>query len=127
MTARRLAAAAAGVVFFALFVVALNRVAVLAWPDYAQAFAARSYTAPMMAARLCIGAGGLIGAGYLAAMIARGDRLTVIMAAGLLLLLGGTIHLTEPTWSTFPLWYHLVFIGSIAPAVLIGGRLRGRA
>jgi hypothetical protein len=121
---RQFAAVLAGVVFFAVSVVALNRLAITVWPDYASAFAVSRFTVPMMIARLCIGAAGLIGAGYLVATIAPQAPLAVIMAAGLLLLLGASIHLHEPTWSTFPLWYHIAFIGSIAPAVLIGGRLR---
>ncbi len=124
MTLRQLGAVLAGVVFFAVIVIALNRVATMVWPDYATAFAGSRFTTPMMLVRLCMGAGGLLGAGYLVAAIARPSRLPVIVAAALLLLLGGSIHLHEPTWSTFPLWYHIVFIGSIMPAVLIGGWLR---
>jgi hypothetical protein len=122
--ARQFASVIAGVAFFALFVVALNRVAMAAWPDYGSAFALGRFTVPMMLARLCMGALGLFGAGYLVATITPQAPFAVMSAAVLLLLLGGSIHLHEPTWSTFPLWYHLVFIGSIAPMVLIGGRLR---
>lgn len=124
MMLRQFAAVLAGVLFFAVFVFALNRLAIIAWPDYGSAFGAQRFTASMMVLRLSIGAAGLLGAGYLAATIARPSRLAVLMAAALLLLLGGSIHLHEPTWSTFPFWYHLVFIASIVPAVLIGGRLR---
>jgi len=122
--ARQFGAVLAGTVFFALFVVAMNRVAIAAWPDYAAGFAVDRFTVPMMIARLCIGAAGLLGAGYVAAAIAPQAPLAVTMAAALLLLLGGSIHLHEPTWSTFPLWYHIAFIGSIIPVVVIGGRLR---
>lgn len=124
LTARQIGAVLAGVAFFALFVVTMNRAAIMAWPDYAAAFAVQKFTTAMMLARLGMGAGGLLGAGYLVAGLARPSRLPVVMAAGLLVLLGGSIHLHEPTWSTFPLWYHIGFIGSIVPAVLIGGRLR---
>ncbi|MFM7349726.1 MAG: hypothetical protein ACKO01_09585 [Erythrobacter sp.] len=121
---RQIGAVLAGVVFFAAFVVVLNRLAIASWPAYAAAFEADRFTFLMMVARLCIGAAGLLGAGFIVALIAPQAPIAIIMAAALLLLLGGSIHLHEPTWSSFPLWYHLAFIGSIVPAVLIGGRLR---
>lgn len=122
--ARRLAAALAGVVLFAGIAFALNRLALAAWPAYAAAFPSQNFTTGMLLARLATAVVALLGSGYLAARIARGERIAVVVAAGALLMLGGAVHLTEPTWSHFPLWYHLAFIGLIAPCVLIGGRLR---
>jgi hypothetical protein len=122
--ARHFAAVVAGVVFFALFVALINRGAMMVWPAYAEAFPTNSFTAGMMILRLCMGAGALIASGYLVAAIAQAKPLAAIIAAGVLLVLGGTVHLSEPIWSSFPLWYHIAFIGSIVPAVLIGARLR---
>lgn len=122
--ARHFAAVVAGVVFFALFVSLINRGAMMVWPAYGEAFPTNNFTPGMMILRLCMGAGALIGSGYLVAAIARAKPLAVTIAAGVLLLLGGAVHLNEPIWSSFPLWYHIAFIGSIVPAVLIGARLR---
>lgn len=121
--ARRIAAALAGVLFFACFAFAMKRLALAAWPSYAEASPSHSFTTAMLLARLAVGVVGLLGSGNLAARLARGEGMAVVVAAGVLLLLGGANHLTEPTWSHYPLWYHLAFIGSIAPCVVIGGRL----
>lgn len=121
---RRLGAALVGVLFFALFAFAMNRLALAAWPAYAEAFPSHGFTTGMLFARLATAVVALLCSGYLAARIARVERIAVMIAAGVLLLLGGENHLTEPTWSHFPLWYHLAFIGLIAPCVLIGGRLQ---
>jgi hypothetical protein len=123
---RRLAAALAGVLFFALIAFAMNRLALAAWPAYAGAFPSHGFTTGMLFARLVTAVAALVGAGFVAARFARGDRIAVVTAASALLLLGGGNHLTEPTWSHYPLWYHLAFIGLIAPCVLIGGRWRRR-
>jgi hypothetical protein len=112
------------VLCFAVIALAMNRFALAVWPAYAEAFPSQGFTTGMLLARLATAVVALLGAGYLAARIARGERIAVVIAAGALLLLGGAIHLTEPTWSHFPLWYHLAFLGLIAPCVLIGGRLR---
>lgn len=119
---RRLGAALAGMLLFAVLATVINRIVLATWPDYAAAFPSQDFTTEMLLARLATALASLFGAGYAAARIARGDRLAVLIAAGALLALGGAIHLTEPTWSTFPLWYHIAFIGMIAPCVLIGGR-----
>ncbi|MBA4766731.1 MAG: hypothetical protein H2049_03735 [Porphyrobacter sp.] len=121
---RRFAAALAGVVFFAGFAFAMNRLALAVWPAYADVFQSHGFTTDMLFARLAAAVVALLGSGYLAARIARGERMAAVIAAGLLLLLGGANHLTEPTWSHFPIWYHLAFIGLIAPCVLIGGHFQ---
>lgn len=123
---QRVAAALGAVLFFAGFAFAMNRLALAASPAYAEALPTHGFTSGMLFARLATAVVALLGSGYLAARIARGERIAVVMAAGVLLLLGGANHLTEPTWSHFPLWYHLAFIGLIAPCVVIGGRLQRR-
>jgi peptidoglycan/LPS O-acetylase OafA/YrhL len=102
----------------------MNRLALVAWPAYAEAFPSHSFTTGMLFARLATAIVALFCSGYLAARIARGERTAVLIAAGVLLLLGGANHLTEPTWSHFPLWYHLAFIGFIAPCVMVGGHFQ---
>lgn len=121
---RRIAAALGALLFFANLAVAMNRLALAAWPAYAVAFPSQDFSPGMLAARLVTAVVALIGSGIIAAHIARGERIAVVIAAATLLLLGGAVHLTEPTWSHFPLWYHLAFLGLIAPCVLIGGGLR---
>lgn len=121
---RRLAAVLAGVLFFVAFAFLMNRLALAVWPAYAEAFPSHGFTAGMLFARLATAIAALLGSGYLAARFAHGEKIAVMISAGVLLLLGGANHLTEPTWSHYPFWYHLAFIGLIGPCVLIGGRLQ---
>lgn len=121
---RRIAAVLGAVLLFAGLAFAMNRLALAAWPAYAEAFPSHNFTTAMLLVRLATAVMALLGSGYLAALIAGGERIAVVIAAGVLLMLGGANHLTEPTWSHYPLWYHLAFLGLIAPCVLIGGRLR---
>ncbi len=48
--------------------------------------------------------------------------LAVRVLAGLQLSLGVVAEASY--WSLMPVWYHLVFLASIVPATLLGGRLR---
>ena len=121
---RRIAAALGAVLFFAGLASAMNRLALAVWPAYAEAFPSHNFSPAMLGARLVTAVVALLGSGIIAALISRSERIAVVIAAATLLLLGGTVHLTEPTWSHFPLWYHLAFLGLIAPCVLIGGGLR---
>jgi hypothetical protein len=123
---RRLAAALTGVLFFAGFAFAVNRFALAAWPAYAEAFPTHSFTPGMLLARLVAAIAALLGSGFIAERLARGDRIAVVLAASALLLLGGSNHFTEPTWSHYPLWYHIAFTGLIAPSVVIGGNAARR-
>jgi len=118
----RLAAALAGVLLFVAFAFAMNRLALAVWPAYAEASPSHSFTTGMHLARLAAAVVALLGSGYVAARVARGERIAVMISAGVLLLLGGANHLTEPTWSHYPLWYHLAFVGLIVPCILLGGR-----
>lgn len=122
--ARQIGAVSAGLLFFAGFAHLMNLLALGLWPAYAAAFPDRQFTEPMLLARLGTSTLALAGSGFVVAAIARSGCAAVLMAAALVLLLGTINHLTEPTWSHYPLWYHLVFIGLIAPCILIGGRLR---
>lgn len=118
----RFAAALAGVLFFVAFAFLMNRLALGVWPAYADAFPSHNFTTGMLFARLATAIVALLGSGYLAARVARGERIVVAITAGVLLLLGGANHLTEPTWSHYPLWYHLAFVGLIVPCIFLGGR-----
>jgi hypothetical protein len=124
LKARRIAAALAGVLLFAFAAFAMNRLALAVWPAYAVAYPSRSFSPAMLLARLSISCVALVASGAVVAAIARDHHLAVLITSAVLLLISGINHLTEPTWSHYPLWYHLVFIGSIGPCVVIGGRLR---
>ena len=65
-------------------------------------------------------------AGYTTASAAGGSRMRAVhIAAGVLLLLG--IGFEVSAWHLTPVWYHLVFLVLLVPAVVYGGRLRDNA
>ncbi len=94
----------------------------LAWPDYAAAEVATTFTLAMLGGRLLVGALSSVCAGYTTAWIARGSRVPVNVLATMLLLWFIPIHYT--LWNTFPLWYHAVFLASLVPLTLLGARWR---
>ena len=65
---------------------------------------------------VCSLAGGAT-AGVIARDRSRGASITL---AALLVLTGLGVQLSM--WSDMPLWYHLCFLGLLAPATLVGGR-----
>jgi hypothetical protein len=122
---RKLLAAVAG--FAAWFVVATvcDRALRLAWPGYAEVLPTLSFSLGMLGARLAEGAASTIAAGAIAAWIARRGVAAPVAVGALLLLLFVPTH--AMLWSRFPVWYHLVFLGSLLPLTLLGARLRGSA
>ena len=60
--------------------------------------------------------------GFLAAFLANENRRTPLILGVLLLLVG--IGVEGMYWSQIPIWYHLVFLGMLIPASIIGGRLK---
>jgi hypothetical protein len=120
---RNITAIVAGLLFWAAFGSLLIGAMRLFWPAYAAAHPMRDFTFPMQLARLVVGAVATLGAGALVRWIA-GTGGRALMTFGILLLLANLFfHLREPTWSDYPLWYHLVFLGYLVPLTLFGGRL----
>ncbi len=60
-------------------------------------------------------------AGWAAVMIA-GEFSKTAVALGVLLLVVG-ILVQISSWSMFPVWYHLVFLVSLIPVTIAGGRI----
>lgn len=64
-------------------------------------------------------------AGWVAAAIeGRGTGSPIIVLAVLLFATG--IFFETQNWRLLPVWYHLVFLALVVPAVMLGARLRGR-
>ena len=92
------------------------------WPDYVSAAPAVAFTLAMQIARLAVGALSTLAAGAVTGAIAKRNR-TVVLATGIVLLaIFVPIHVT--VWDKFPIWYHLVWLVSIVPLTLLGGRRR---
>ena len=60
--------------------------------------------------------------GWTTARVAQSKAFGSSVALGVLLLIVG-IGVQMQYWEVMPLWYHLVFLGALVPAVLLGYRL----
>jgi hypothetical protein len=92
-----------------------------AWPAYASVADAMTFTLPMMIARLSIGAGATVAAGWVAATISRRSTLATLLPG--VILLAGFIPQHITLWEKFPVWYHLTFLLSVIPLSFLGGTL----
>ena len=63
--------------------------------------------------------------GFLAAVIARGNR-NAALGLGILLLAFGAF-MQAVAWSYLPIWYHIIFLALLIPMSILGGRLKRSA
>ena len=105
----------------AWFVVATigNWILRLLIPGYHAVEVAMNFTLTMMIGRLVLGLLSSLAAGFVCASIAR-NHIAPIVAAVIMLLLFLPVHYI--LWAKFPIWYHLFFLITLAPAMLIGAR-----
>lgn len=121
---RAIYALVSGLVMWALVATLLNRGLRLALPGYAAAEPTLIFTLTMKVARLILAALASLAAGAIAGLIAPARK-------GVPWLLGAIIMAPFiPThvqlWAKFPVWYHLTFLGTLVPLVVLGGKLRGQ-
>jgi len=89
---------------------------------YAVAEPAMAFTLAMKWGRLTLAIIASLVTGLVVASLAPANkRLPLILGTALL---GVFIPVHYGLWDKFPLWYHLVFLGSLIPAVLAGARVR---
>jgi hypothetical protein len=88
---------------------------------YAAAEPSMAFTLGMMFARLAMGAVSSLGAGAVMRWIAPAARRTPWVFG--LLLLAAFIPQHMRLWPLFPVWYHLTFLVTIVPLVMLGWRL----
>jgi hypothetical protein len=90
-------------------------------PGYKAVEVAMTFTLSMQLARLALGLVSSIGAGIVCAAIAnRGSHAPKVFAA-IMVVLFLPVHYM--IWTKFPVWYHLFFLLSLAPAILLGAAL----
>ena len=118
---RAILAFVVGLVVWVLVVSLLDRALRIFLPGYAAAEPGMSFTLGMMAARLTIGALTSLIAGAVAGWIAPASQVMPWLLGGLLLAAFIPQHLR--LWSIFPLWYHLTFLVTLAPLIVLGSRL----
>jgi hypothetical protein len=82
------------------------------------------FTLAMMAARLGLAVVSSLVAGFVCSAVDRGKPGAVYACAAILLLFFLPVHYN--LWHKFPVWYHLVFLVTLAPLVLLGGAIQRR-
>lgn len=114
-----------GAVVWVLVVSLLDRALRFVIPGYAAAEPRMAFTVGMMAARLIIAAITSLAAGAATAVIAPASPPVPWVLGVVMLLVFIPDHLR--LWSLFPLWYHLTFLVTLVPLVVLGARLRQAA
>jgi hypothetical protein len=114
-----------GLVVWVICATALDIPLRFALPGYAAAEPQLQFTLPMMIARLALpGAVPSVAAGFVSAWISRDNRRAIAALAIVLLVIFLPTHLH--VWTKLPLWYHLVFLGSLPLLTWFGARLHAR-
>ena len=113
------------VAVIAWFIVATigNWILRAALPDYSAVEVAMNFTLTMMICRLILGLVSSLCAGFACATIAR-NSIAPKVAAALMVVLFLPVHYM--LWAKFPVWYHLFFLISLVPTVLIGAVLQNK-
>lgn len=111
--------------FVAWFGVATLGNFIVRWlvPGYTEVEQSMDFSLGMLVARLLLGAVTSVAAGALCAAISRRSPLAVYIFALLILALFVPVHAS--LWHKFPIWYHVIFLGTLVPLVLLGARLSG--
>ena len=93
-------------------------------PGYHAAEPSMTFTLAMMVARLGLGVVSSLVAGFVCSAVARGNVAAVYSCAALLVLCFLPVHYN--LWPKFPLWYHVFFLVTLAPLVLLGAAVQRR-
>jgi hypothetical protein len=116
-----LVALVGGIVVWAVVATLLNFGLRAALPGYAAAEPTMSFTLGMKFARLILGALSSLTAGAATALIAPSRRaLPWILGA---VVLAAFIPAHIQIWAKFPVWYHLFFLVTLVPLVVLGAAL----
>lgn len=118
---RSIFAMVVGLVLWVLVASVLNRGLRSSLPGYALAEPTMSFTLGMKVARLILGALASLAAGAATGWIAPSRTGPGWMLGGVILAAFIPIHVQ--VWAKFPLWYHLVFLGTLVPLVAFGAAL----
>jgi hypothetical protein len=118
---RSILACLAGFVTWMVVVTVINRVLRLSLPNYTAAEQTLQFTLGMKWARLLMAIVTSVVAGAVTGWISRSSRWSHWIVGGVVLAMFLPVHIA--IWSKFPVWYHLTFLLTIIPAVLIGALL----
>jgi hypothetical protein len=118
---RTIAGILAGLVAWLLVASLINRGLRLWLPGYAQAEPTMMFTLAMKIARLSMAAFTSLAAGAVVRAIAPASSLAPWIVGLVLLAVFVPSHVY--LWDKFPIWYHLTFLMTLAPLVVLGARL----
>jgi hypothetical protein len=108
---------------FTWFLVATigNRLVRALFPGYAEVEGTMAFTLSMQLTRLALGLLSSLCAGAVCAAIAKPGSHAPKVVAGIIVAMFVPVHYM--LWDKFPIWYHLFFLLTLAPAVLLGTAL----
>jgi len=118
---RFILACLAGLLTWAVVVTLINRVLRLSLPNYTAAEQTLLFTLGMKWARLLMAIVTSVVAGAVTGWISRSSRWAPLIVGSVVLAIFVPVHVA--IWSKFPAWYHLTFLLTIIPAVLVGALL----
>ena len=114
----------AGLVTWIVVVTVINRMLRLSIPNYTAAEHTLQFTLAMKWARLLMAIVTSVVAGIVTASVYRSRRWAPLIVGTVVLAMFVPLHIA--IWSKFPVWYHLTFLLTIIPAVLVGALLPPR-
>jgi len=94
------------------------------FPGYSAVEVAMTFTLMMMICRLILGLVSSLCAGFVCATIAGQSTVASKVAAAIMVILFLPVHYM--LWAKLPLWYHLFFLITLAPTMLIGAALKSK-
>ena len=121
---RSIFACFAGLLTWMVVVTVINRVLRLSLPNYTAAEQTLQFTLSMKWARLLMAIVTSVAAGAVTGWISRSSRWAPLIVGSVVFALFVPVHIA--IWSKFPVWYHLTFLLTIIPAVLVGALLSMR-
>jgi hypothetical protein len=121
---RSILACLAGLLTWIVVVTVINRVLRLTLPNYTAAEQTLQFTLGMKWARLLMAIVTSLVAGAVTRWISPSSRWAPLIVGSVVLAMFVPLHIA--IWSKFPVWYHLTFLLTIIPAVLVGALLPPR-
>jgi len=118
---RFILACLAGLLTWIVVVTVINRVLRLSLPNYIAAEQTLQFTLGMKWARLLMAIVTSLVAGAVAGWISPSSRWAPLILGSVVFAMFVPLHIA--IWSKFPVWYHLTFLLTIIPAVLVGALL----
>jgi uncharacterized membrane protein YeaQ/YmgE (transglycosylase-associated protein family) len=121
---RSILACLAGLLTWFVVVTVINRVLRLSLPNYTAAEHTLQFTLGMKWARLLMAIVTSLVAGAVTRWISPSGRWAPLIVGSVVLAMFAPWHIAN--WGKFPAWYHLTFLLTIIPAVLVGALLPPR-